>query len=150
MHIGFSSPAIRRQLTEFLSEENINTRGSCLCGPGVRGAAIQPGDAFPHTIIRQQGKPMLSTDLLRDNEATAIVWGKASEASLTGFFGVGDRGFPLTLKNLDPSGDVAPLLEQFSLREAGCILVRPDAVVAAFGEDTTIIDATFQRWQNLL
>ena len=107
IHIGFSIPAIRRQLTEFLSEENINTRGSCLCGPGVRGAAIQPGDAFPHTIIRQQGKPMLSTDLLRDNEATAIVWGKAAEASLTGFFGVGDRGFPLTQKNLDLSGDVA-------------------------------------------
>ena len=149
IHIGFSIPAIRRQLTEFLSEENITTRGSRLCGPSVRGAAIQPGDAFPHVAIEQQGKPMRATDLLRGNEATVIVWGKAADATLPAYFGVGDRGFPLTRKILETTGDVAPLLKQFKLEKDGCILVRPDAVVAAFGADTSIIEETFDRWKNL-
>ena len=149
IHIGFSIPAIRRQLTEFLSEENITTRDSRLCGPGVRGAAIQPGDAFPHVAIEQHGKPMRATDLLRGNEATAIVWGKAADATLPAYFGVGDRGFPLARKILETSGDVASLLKQFKLEEDGCILVRPDAVVASFGADTSIIEETFDRWKNL-
>ena len=149
MHIGFSIPAIRRQLTEFLSEENITTRGSRLCGPGIRGAAIQPGDAFPHVTIEQHGEPLRATDLLRGNEATAVVWGKAAEATLPAYFGVGEIGFPLARTILETSGNVAPLLKQFKLEEDGCILVRPDAVVAAFGADTTVIEETFNRWKNL-
>ena len=149
MHIGFSIPAVRQKLTEFLSEENISTRGSLLCGPGIHGAAIQPGDAFPHLCIEQQGKQMRATDLLRGNEATAIVWGSATEATLPKYFGVGNGGFPLARKILDTSGDVTRLLERFGLKEDGCILVRPDAVVAAVGEDSTVIQATFRCWQDL-
>ena len=149
MHIALSIPAIRKQITEFLSEENITTRNSRLCGPGIRGAAIQPGDAFPHVLIEQQGERQLSTNLLRGNEATVIVWGKAAEHVLPAHFGVDGCGFALTKKILDTTGDIAPLLEKFRLQADGCILVRPDAVVAAVGEDTNIVEETFNRWQSL-
>ncbi len=148
MHIGLSIPAFREQLTEFLSEENITTRGSRLCGPGIRAAKIQPGDAFPHVKLEQQGEPLLSTDLLRGNQATVIVWGKAVHQPLPAHFGIGDRGFPLTPKILDPTGQITPLAKMFGLEADGCILVRPDGVVAAVGESTTVVEETFQQWQS--
>ena len=100
-------------------------------------------------MIEQQGERQLSTNLLRGNEATVIVWGKAAEHVLPARFGVNGSGFALTKKILDTTGDIAPLLEKFRLQADGCILVRPDAVVAAVGEDTNIVEETFNRWQSL-
>ena len=149
IHIGLSIPKVRSQLTEFLSEENITVRGSSICGPDQGKGKIKPGDAFPHLPIEQQGQPMRSTDLLRDNEATVIVWGKAADETTPGHFGVDDCGFPLTRKVLDTTGDVALLLEKFGLGADGCILVRPDGVVAAVGHSATVVEETMEKWKNL-
>ena len=148
IHIGLSIPAIRRQLTEFLSEENITARGSRLCGPGIGRGAVQPGDAFPHVPLEQQGQRMLSTDLLRGNEATAIVWGKAAEQPLPSHFGIGECGFPLKRCSLDTAGNIAAFGEKFGLTQSGCILVRPDGVVAAVGVGTSVVGETFEQWQS--
>ncbi|MDG2206370.1 MAG: FAD-dependent monooxygenase [Pirellulales bacterium] len=149
MHFGLSLPAVRAQLTKFLSEDNISVRGSSLCGPDEGGGKVRPGDAFPHLPIEQQGQRMSATHLLRGNEATAVVWGQACTESIGDTFGTGGGGFRLGRCELDVTEGTAHLRAQCGLTDDGCILVRPDGVVAAVGRTARVIEETMKQWQEV-
>ncbi len=149
LHLGLEIPAIRRQLTEFLSEETVNLRGSQLNGSGFRGASVQPGDAFPDVAIEQGGKLRPATDLLRGAEAVCLVFGSEVAADLPTRFGDPQRGFPLTVRHVGP-GTETPEVDQLAtalgLTQGGVALIRPDSIVAAVGTAPEVVTQLFDHW----
>jgi len=142
LHIGISLPAVRHNLTEFLTEETVTLRGSRLCGPGIKKAAVQPGDAFPDLAINVSGKRVPATELLRGHEATCIALGAVDLSVLPDRFGSSDNGFPLAVVPIGPGTEIADiddLAEALGLEEQGVVLVRPDSVVAAVGTTADVV-----------
>ena len=151
LHIGMSLPAVRHNLTEFLSEETITLRGSRLCGPGIKKAAVQPGDAFPDLAITVSGRRVPATELLRGHGATCIALGDVDCYALPDHFGASDRGFPLAVVRIGPGteiADVDDLTKALGLEEQGVVLVRPDGVVGTVGTDANLIRQYFTRWNR--
>jgi 2-polyprenyl-6-methoxyphenol hydroxylase-like FAD-dependent oxidoreductase len=149
LHLGLEIPAIRRQLSEFLSEETVNLRGSRLNGPGLRGASLQPGDALMDVAIGQDGNIRPATDLLRGAEAVCLVFGSEVAADLPDRFGDPQRGFPLTVRHLGP-GTETPHADQLAkalgLTQGGVAVIRPDSVVAAVGTTQEVVTQLFDHW----
>ena len=113
MRVALSVDVIQRHMVSFLSEDTINYRGGPLSAKS-RGK-FRPGDAFPDVNIDGNA----ATNLLRGNEATLF----SSSSTMPIEFGKG--GFPLTQVTSQA------IAEQFG----GDVLVRPDGVIAAIGED---------------
>ena len=113
MRVALSVDVIQRHMVSFLSEDTINYRGGPLSAKS-RGK-FRPGDAFPDVDIDGNA----ATNLLRGNEATLF----SSSSTMPLEFGRG--GFPLTQVTSQA------ITEQFG----GDVLVRPDGVIAAIGED---------------
>lgn len=139
--IALSVPAVRHHMYEFLSEESVDVRGSSLCGPGIKGANVQPGDAFPDLDIGTPECPMPATDLLKQCEAVCVVFGSSS-ADLPARFGPTESGFPITVRNVGNGTDyphVEQLARVFGLSSGGFVLVRPDGVVAAVATEADVV-----------
>lgn len=142
LHVGLEIPAVRKHLRDFLTEETIHYRKSRLNGPGIRGASVQPGDAFPDVAIGDGSEATPATNLLRDAEAAVLVLGEIDTSQLPSHIGRDERNIPITVRRVGPGTDLpdaSALLEALGLVEQGVVVVRPDSVVAAVGED---VDAT--------
>jgi 2-polyprenyl-6-methoxyphenol hydroxylase-like FAD-dependent oxidoreductase len=113
MHLALSVPAVQRKLASAMAEEHVHYRGGPLAATG-RGTH-RPGDAFPDAELDGQ----LATNLLRGHEAV-LVSAAPGEAPLfgSGGFAMSRVGSP-------------KVVELFG----GDVLVRPDGVIAAIGDD---------------
>ncbi|CAK9052756.1 Rifampicin monooxygenase (RIFMO) [Durusdinium trenchii] len=146
LHFGLAIPKVREHVAEFLTEGSVNTRGSSLCGPGIRGAAVQPGDAMPDIAIDSSQGTIPATDLLRDAEAVCLVFGSVDISQLPDRLGSAEHGFPLAVRHLGNGGltlDIEELATAFGLKDQGIVVVRPDGVILAVGEDVNAIAGSF-------
>ena len=142
IHIGLSTPFVRRQLTGFLTEESVTLRGSALCGPGPAHAGSRPGDMFPDVPIIRDGQPVPATHLLRGNPSTCVVIGDLDTTPIPGMFGGSGKGVPLIVMRIGEGTDtphVQKLTAAVGLKQSGFVLVRPDGVLAAVGADVNLI-----------
>jgi 2-polyprenyl-6-methoxyphenol hydroxylase-like FAD-dependent oxidoreductase len=149
LHLGLEIPAIRRQLSEFLSEETVNLRGSRLNGPALRGASIQPGDALTDVAIGEGENIRPATDLLRGAEVVCLVFGGEIGADLPNRFGDPQQGFPLTVRHVGPGTDfpdVNQLAVALGLTQGGVAVIRPDSVVATVGATREVVSQLFEHW----
>jgi 2-polyprenyl-6-methoxyphenol hydroxylase-like FAD-dependent oxidoreductase len=149
LHLGLEIPAVRRHLSEFLSEETVNLRGSRLNGPALRGAAVQPGDALTDVAIGQDGNIRPATDLLRGAEAVCLVFGSEVAVDLPDRFGDPQQGFPLTVRHLGPGTEIPhvdQLAKALGLTQGGVAVIRPDSVVAAVGTTQAVVAELFDHW----
>lgn len=137
IHLGLEIPSLRRQIADFMSEETINFRKSRLSGPGIKGAAVQPGDAFPDIALPGPDGPISATHLLRDAEVVCLIFGTIDTSELPYWLGKEECGFPVTHRRVEDqvgmSGGQA-LSACFGLNDGGFVLIRPDGVVTAVGK----------------
>ncbi|MCH2181078.1 MAG: FAD-dependent monooxygenase [Mariniblastus sp.] len=151
MHVGLSIPFIRRKLTGFLTEESISLSGSSLCGPGRSQAPSQPGDMFPDVAITLDGQSVPASQLLRGNQSTCIVIGEVDEAKIPDTLGGHGKGIPLTVMRIG-EGTKNPHIQELAaavgLPQSGIVLVRPDGVIAAVGNDPSIIPDYMTRLEE--
>lgn len=149
LHLGLEIPAIRRQLSEFLTEESVNLRASRLNGAAVRGATLQPGDALTDVAIGEGDNIRPATDLLRGSEAVCLVFGSQLGADLPNRFGDPRQGFALTVRHVGPGTDfpeVDQLAQALGLTQGGVAVIRPDSVVAAVGTTGEVVRQLFDQW----
>lgn len=146
LQFGLSVPKIREHVSEFLTEDAVNTRGSSLCGPSMRGATVKPGDALPDMPINSATGEISATDLLRDAEAVCLVFGSLDLSQLPDRLGSSEHGFPLAVRRLGNgtmTPDVEKLASSFGLKEQGLVVIRPDGIVLAVGKDVKAISGSF-------
>ena len=122
MHLALSVPVVQRHMASFLSEDNITYRGGPLASNS--SGEFRPGDAFPDLDIDGNS----ATNFLRGNEATLL----SSRYGVPMEFGKG--GFPITEVT-------SPVITE---KLGGDVLVRPDGVIAAIGNDN------IQQWLHNL
>jgi len=114
VHLALSAPVVQRHMALFLSEDNITYRGGPLAAKS--SGKFRSGDAFPDLDINGNS----ATNLLRNNEATLLT------SSIGAQIDFGKGGFPITQVTSQA------ITEQLG----GDVLVRPDGVIAAIGENT--------------
>ncbi len=113
IHLAMSIPALQRAVGSMITEEIVNYRKGPLA---VKGHGThRSGDAFPDMPLEDG----LATDLLRGHEA--VLFSDAGDGPTT----LGSGGLPITLVR-------AP---EITSACGGDVLVRPDGVIAAIGED---------------
>ncbi|MEE2906742.1 MAG: FAD-dependent monooxygenase, partial [Planctomycetota bacterium] len=138
---------VRRKLVGMLTEDNVTYRDGPLAGIRRSHVSHGPGDGFPDRFISMNGQEMSSTHLLRNAGPTVVVFGDDQDLSgLT--FGFDGKGMPVVKKRVGSGGDAEDsegvLARTLGLHDGGLVLVRPDGVIAAVGQEAGELQAWCQ------